>query len=187
MEVCYLTHIIFTVEFWDSGHELFKSNPQSFPVTFICGDAFDSSTMALAQPYYEEPASPRPLLSSLMSLTPLQGHISAIHASSFFHLFDEERQWLLAQRLATLLSPRPGSVIFGSHSGRPKKGFRTNIRISTGEHMFCHSPESWQDLWDGQVFKKGSVKVNCGLKKVERSDVPADAELFLLWWSVTRT
>jgi hypothetical protein len=53
--------------------------------------------------------------------------------------------------------------------------------------MFCHSPESWRELWDGQVFKKGSVKVDCGLKKMERTAHLSTIEgAELLWWSVTR-
>jgi hypothetical protein len=140
--------------------------------------------IAPAEPYYEEPGTPCPPLSSLTSLTPLRGHVSAIHASSFFHLFDEEKQLLLAKRLAALLSPRSGSVIFGSHGGNAEMGL-TDMPNSVGGHMFCHSPESWRDLWDKQVFKKGSVRVNCGLRKVETRDFPAKEGVFL-WWSVTR-
>lgn len=89
--------------------------------------------------------------------------------------------------MATLLSPRPGSVIFGSHGGRPEKGMRTEFQNHTGSVMFCHSPESWRELWDGQVFKKGSVKVDCGLKKMERTAHLSTIEgAELLWWSVTR-
>ena len=137
-------------------------------------------------PFYEKPETPRPALNTLASLTPLQGHISAIHASSFFHLFDEARQEMLARRVATLLSPEPGSVIFGLHGGLPEKGLRPEIS-RPGRRMFCHSPNSWRELWDGQVFLKGTVQVEATLKEYNRPAAWLDAGTFyLLIWSVTR-
>lgn len=56
--------------------------------------------------------------------------------------------------------------------------------------MICHSPESWRKLWDGEVFKKGSVRVDTILQKVERADLPVVKEgaigFYLLFWAVTR-
>ncbi|KAF9466489.1 hypothetical protein BDZ94DRAFT_170819 [Collybia nuda] len=174
--------------FWDLGHELFRTTPTTFPVPFVPGDAFDPAHIAPREPFYQRPEIPHRPLDELTSLTPLQGHISAIHASAFFHLFDESKQLELARILATLLSPLPGSLIFGLHGGKPQKGFRTEVKNNAGSYMFCHSPESWRELWDGPVFRKGSVRVDAGLHKVERPDLPAheNAEFFLLWWSVTR-
>ncbi|TFK93027.1 hypothetical protein K466DRAFT_643031 [Polyporus arcularius HHB13444] len=180
-------------EFWDLGHKLFKSTPQTFPVPFIPGDAFDPAHLEAVPPFYAPPGTPVPQLSTIKSLNPLRGHVSVIHASSFFHLFDEEKQFKLAQSLAGLLSPEPGSMIIGSHGGRPEKGFRTEAMRanSHGITMFCHSPESWIELWDGQIFKKGTVKVEAFLHEVRRSDLqPKDTapetKFFLLVWSVTR-
>ncbi|KAJ3561953.1 hypothetical protein NP233_g9878 [Leucocoprinus birnbaumii] len=175
-------------EFWEYGHELFKSTPKTFPAAFIPGDSFSPDLIEPRAPFYSEPTASHPTdLRTLKSLTPLQGHISAIHASSFFHLFDEEQQFLLAKQLATLLSPSPGSIIFGSHGGRPVKGLRTEVSNSRGEHMFCHSPESWMDLWDGQVFRKGSVKVEAQVVVRERrKHDPPEIILHWLVWSVTR-
>ncbi|GLB41661.1 hypothetical protein LshimejAT787_1002610 [Lyophyllum shimeji] len=174
-------------EFWNYGHELFRSTPTTFPATFIGGDAFDSAFLAPRKPFYspEEPAPLTQPLRSLTSLTPLRGHMSTIHASSFFHLFDEPQQLELARRLATLLSASPGSMIFGVHGGRPEKGLRTEALNSAGKYMFCHSPETWRDLWDGVVFKKGTVKVECGLHPMERPDLPAapEAKFYGLWCS----
>ncbi|RDB23459.1 Methyltransferase ausD [Hypsizygus marmoreus] len=176
--------------FWDYGHELFKSTPDTFPAAFIPGNAFDAAIIAPREPFYDESElATRPSnLRSLSSLTPLQGHISAIHASAFFHLFDEAQQLELARQLASLLSPVPGSVIFGLHGGRQEKGLRIEALNSAGKHMFCHSPQTWTELWDGEVFRKGTVRVDAGLHKMERRDLPATegAEFFALWWSVTR-
>jgi hypothetical protein len=166
--------------YWKCGHELFKTTQASFPAPFICGDVFDSSIIAPRGPFNEEPPTPRPDLHSLTSLTPLQGFVSVIHATSFFHLFNEEQQLRAARQLATLLSPAPGSLIFGSHLGFPVKGSRSCM-VSTKE-MFCHSPETWQELWDGQVFVKGSVQVDVELREIKKLETEVD----LLVWSVRR-
>ncbi|KAG6842897.1 hypothetical protein H0H93_003005, partial [Arthromyces matolae] len=159
--------------YWNYGHELFKSTAETFPAAFIQGDAFDSGMISPREPFYSpEDASFREIpLRSLTSLNPLQGRLNVIHASSFFHLFDEEGQLDLARRVATLLSPERGSMIFGAHGGRAEKGFRTEAVSSSGRYMFCHSPESWKALWDGPVFKKGTVKVEAVLHQVIRKDI----------------
>lgn len=176
--------------FWDLGHSLFRSTPATFPVPFVPGDAFDHTFLEPVPPFYAPPDSPAPALSSLTTLTPLLGHVSAIHASSLFHLFDEEPQLQLAKALAGLLAPTPGSMIFGLHGGRHERGLRVeqgklNPR---GTYMFCHSPESWTELWDGRVFQKGTVKVDAFLRETQRRDLdtPSDAKFYFLVWSVTR-
>lgn len=151
------------------------------------GDAFSSALIEPRNPFYSEPSSSRPTdLRTLKSLTPLQGHLSTIHASSFFHLFGEEKQLELAKQLATLLSPEPGSIIFGSHGGRPTKGLNTEV-VYRGSQMFCHSPETWVDLWDGQVFRKGTIRVEAKLVEREFSPVRSSRAIYhLLVWSVIR-
>lgn len=170
-------------EFWDCGHELFKSTPNLFPAAFIPGNVFEM--IAPRAPFSEEPCTPRPALNLLTSLTPLQGHISAIHVSSFFHLFDHNKELELARLLATLLSPAPGSILLGSQGGMRQKGARTEL---VKGDMFCHSPESWKEMWDGQVFEKGSVRVEARLQGEVRPDLPGpDGEdMYMLQWSVTR-
>ncbi|TFK40030.1 hypothetical protein BDQ12DRAFT_711486 [Crucibulum laeve] len=176
-------------EFWEHGHQLFRSTPTTFPVSFVGGDAFE--LIAPHAPFYEELKTARPVdLQGLTSLTPLQGHVSAIHASRLFHLFDEERQLELARLFGSLLSPLPGSVIFGIHGGYPKKGLRV-IAIGEEVKMFCHSPESWKELWDGQVFRKGSVRVETRLEKVSRKDLnhlseAGMGEFYDMFWAVIR-
>ncbi|EJF58440.1 hypothetical protein DICSQDRAFT_90649 [Dichomitus squalens LYAD-421 SS1] len=176
-------------EFWDLGHKLFKTTQETFPVPFIAGDAFDPAFLEVTEPFYSPPSEPRPAnLSSIKSLNPLRGHVSAIHASSFFHLFSEDKQFQLAKSLAGLLSPEPGSMLLGTHGGRPEKGFRTEqLRPNShGSTMFCHSPESWAELWDGQIFKKGTVKVEARLVERGLHNWNPDAKFYFLAWSVTR-
>lgn len=159
------------------GHKLFKSTPETFPALFIQGDVFDSNFIS-AEPicYTEKGTTQQPDLSSLQSLTPLHGHISAIHASSLFHLFDEAQQTILASRLGSLLSPVPGSIIFGSHGGLHEKGEFVGFG---GRKMFCHSSQTWKDLWDGQIFTRGSVQVEATISEPHPG-------FLLLIWSVKR-
>ena len=147
--------------------------------------------MATAQASTGDPPSDSaPDLRSLTSLNPLHGRVFAIHVTAFFHLFDEEKQLHLARALAGLLSPEPGSMILGLHIGAPeKKGFQPSI-ARRDHHLWCHSPESWTELWDGNVFEKGVVKVQTKLVQRERRilqpDAPQSATITILVWSVTR-
>ncbi|EMD41570.1 hypothetical protein CERSUDRAFT_110118 [Gelatoporia subvermispora B] len=177
-------------EFWQIGLELYRSTPETFPVPFVAGDAFDTTFLAPVAPFTAPPPAPRPDLRTLTTLTPLLGHVSFIHAFALFHLFDEAKQAQLARALAGLLSPEPGSMIFGGHSGRPEKGLCTEAGTRRGWYMFCHSPESWKELWDGQVFPKGTVDVDSYLVERPRSNVDPnaaeDARFYLMVWTVTR-
>ncbi|PFH52913.1 hypothetical protein AMATHDRAFT_1651 [Amanita thiersii Skay4041] len=174
-------------EFWDCGHDLFKSKTATFPAAFVPGDAFDPNMISPRAPLYETPQTPCPDLKSLKSLNPLQGHISAIHASSFFHLFNEEKQLELARKLATLLSPASGSVIFGSHVGKLVKGIRSIAPRGSTVSMFCHSPDSWRDVWNGQVFAKDTIHVEAGLKEIDRDiGFGVEEEVWILYWSIKR-
>jgi hypothetical protein len=115
--------------------------------------------------------------------------VSIIHASAFFHLFNEEKQLYLARALAGLLSPEPGSMIFGMHVGLAEKGHTTDP-LGFGYRLFCHSPETWAQVWDGVVFEKGVVSVQSKLRHVERKEYPGGEAMMesveMLLWSVTR-
>ncbi|EJD05463.1 uncharacterized protein FOMMEDRAFT_77875 [Fomitiporia mediterranea MF3/22] len=147
--------------FWEAGHKLFKSTPEKFPVPFIQGSVFDPNHIAPTPPHYSPPSTPRPDLATLTSLKPLQGHVSAIHVSAFFHLFGKEQQIIAAQALASLLSPLPGSMIFGTHSSRDTSGEITHP--GSGDIVYNFNPEDWCALWDGTIFRKGSVSVEARL------------------------
>ena len=171
--------------FWDYGHELFLSTHESFPAAFVAGDIFDSAMICTREPFNaSEALPPRPDLKSLISLAPLQGHVSAIYVGSFFHLFDEPRQLQVARQLASLLSPRPGSIIFGTHVGALVK----ETKWYAGLETFCHSLESWKDLWEGQVFKKGEIRMEAHLIELAyKSSEEAEAEnAHRLSWSIYR-
>ncbi|KAG5650140.1 hypothetical protein H0H81_000555 [Sphagnurus paluster] len=174
---------------WTYGHELFKSSADSFPAAFVLGDVFDPALIAAHAPFINKDpgldSNPTPVeLRSLTSLTPLQGRLSAIQTSLFFHLFTEAEQLIIAQRLASLLAPTPGAVIFGEHTGKPEAGLYPHT-LCASVAMFCHSPASWTALWDGEVFEKGTVRVECGLDEMY-SNGGREEGFSRLWWCVTR-
>lgn len=173
--------------FWDIGHKLFRTTPETYPAKFLAGDLFDDAHLCPTAP---TPALPLPPLASVNTLTELRGRISVIHASSLFHFFHEEKELELAKRIASLLDPRPGSIIFGSQFGMPMKGQRFGI----SRRLFCHSPQSWTEMWEEQVFEKGQVKVTTVLEEVnlakERLEpalpVEEGTKYHWLFWSIER-
>ena len=165
---------------------MFRTTPETFPAKFLAGDAFDDAHLSLTAPIIS--SSPPPV-ASVNTLTELRGHISVIHASALFHLFNEEKQFELGKRLATLLDPRPGSIIFGSHGGMPVKGQHQPFYPT----MFCHSPESWTQMWEEQIFEKGQVTVTTVLsdvtmilRRLKETQVEEGDKFYLLEWSVER-
>ncbi|KAM5540078.1 hypothetical protein V8D89_006218 [Ganoderma adspersum] len=175
--------------FWEMGHKLFHTDSKSFPATFVPGNALTDEHLEVFPilPAGSTAGTPRPDLTSLNSLNPLRGHVAAIYLGNVFHLFTEQEQVRLARGLAGLLSPEPGSVITGWHAGAPQKGEKTMARGISNESsitQFLHSPETWRALWDGEVFAKGTVKVEADL--VGYKTEFAAGEFYFLRWSVTR-
>ncbi|KAL4069993.1 hypothetical protein V8B97DRAFT_1872110 [Scleroderma yunnanense] len=187
-------------ELWEFGHTLCRSTPESFPVTFLAGDALDPDFLSPI-PCDVETQAPFDV-SRISTLTGLKGKCSAIYARSFFHLFNEAQQCQIAHALGSLLSPEKGSVIFGSHIGGSEKGSISHKTIAGQERTFLHSPSSWKELWsktsstnhpDGvaqrkgnleqPVFRFGEVRVEASIKFV-RSPLGLDG--YRLDWCVTR-
>ncbi|KAF8481384.1 hypothetical protein JB92DRAFT_2765634 [Gautieria morchelliformis] len=184
-------------EFWALGHRLFKTSPETFPICFLPGDIFDPSFLSPdAYPATSSPSppSPPPLLAKLTSLTPIQHHLSVIHTGSFFHLFSETKQIELAHLLATLLSPLPGSIILGSHTGLPDtEEYKAGGVLRVSEtRMFAHSPTSWNNLWVGgdRAFRPEDVITRAEVTEwkalTQRGSGTKQGIVLLLDWSVTR-
>ncbi|KAF8600505.1 hypothetical protein BDV93DRAFT_525383 [Ceratobasidium sp. AG-I] len=173
-------------DFWDLGFKLFKDTPSTFPVPFLGGDIMSPDLLDLNA----SKPSARPDLSGLTSLTDLLGHVSFIHASAFFHLFSEEDQRKIAQRCQALLSTQPGSTIFGSHVGAPGPGIYSNIG-GANRKMFCHSPQSWERLWQG-LYGETAIQVVATLEAKGLGDNsllvapgPDSGDRRAMIWSVT--
>ena len=151
---------------------------------------FDPAYLAPSPLFSTPPTTPVPVLPGLTNLSPLLGHVSAIHASMFFHLFDEAKQVELARRVASLLSPLPGSLILGRQLAAPVKGSRAAVAAASDQpvvRLYCHSPASWAELWDGVIFAKGTVRVEAELREVPLwADSPPEKRFWWMYWSVTR-
>ncbi|KAF9059547.1 hypothetical protein BDP27DRAFT_1273795 [Rhodocollybia butyracea] len=176
-------------EYWKFGHDLFKSTPSTFPVIFIPGDVLDPSFISIQAPLQTTSATSIPLqsilqseLGTLKSLDPLRGHLSAIHTSAFFHLFNREEQLLIAKKLASLLSPLPGSIIFGSHLGFSEP--HEEVENGTGISLFGHSLESWKKMWEEEVFTNGiTIHVDADMPVGETGEIQHTR---MINWVVTR-
>ena len=103
--------------------------------------------------------------------------------ADFFHLFDAPTQVAAARNVATLLSPEPGSMIFGLNLGAPVAGGApyTNSR---GVQMYLHSPESWKVMWE-DVFEDVPVKIEVYADEWVHFDVKLEGAI-KLHWSIVR-
>ena len=164
---------------------MFNTSPATFPVTFIPGDVFDPSFISIQPPPQSPPETTTDSVRSILQTKPeslefLRGHLSAIHTSAFFHLFNKDEQLIIAKKLASLLSPLPGSLIFGAHVGAFEA--QEDVKNGTGTLYYRHSPETWKDMWEKEVFEgKGLVRVEAGLGGSED-----ESSMRLMWWSVVR-
>ncbi|KAL8278957.1 hypothetical protein RQP46_008626 [Phenoliferia psychrophenolica] len=113
--------------FIEHGYKLFKDTPSTAPA-FIIGDIFAPTFFS---PVVTESTTSLPPLRTLTTLTPLVHKIRHLHASAFFHLFDEATQLKLAHLVLPLLMPSPGSTIFGSHVGARESGGNSLQRSAT--------------------------------------------------------
>ena len=83
-------------------------------------------------------------------------------------------------------------MIFGQHTARPIKGLRDEEKFNRVK-MFCHSPESWAQMWIevfGKEEKDGDnrVKVDAELvREVTKSFADYSEEYrWIMKWSVIR-
>lgn len=126
----------------------------------------------------------------MTTLSDLRGRASAIFTGALFHLFTYEQQQQLAHQLAGLLSPLPGSMLFGVQGGRPVKGpWGPGVDFK----MHSHSPESWREMWEEIFAEVGcKVEVEGRLRREVGGETffgmwPENVEgYYVLEWSVTR-
>lgn len=143
---------------YKEGHNLFKDTPDTLPVPFIQGDALDPNFLAVTEPLSKNsaPIEPVPTLKGLTSLNPLRGHVSAVYMGKFLHVFDEAGQAHIAKAVAGLLSPEPGSMLFGVQGALEERGPFTPA--GSDWTMFCHSPKSLGKLFEDAFGGSGTIK-----------------------------
>lgn len=96
-------------DFLDMGHALFGDR-EMCAIRFFAANIFDGS--------WEHPKDG----GFASELEHFRSSMTHIYTGALFHLFDEERQYELALRLATLLEKSPGALIFGRQRGTRKEG-----------------------------------------------------------------
>ncbi|KAI0027979.1 hypothetical protein K488DRAFT_59916 [Vararia minispora EC-137] len=178
--------------FWEYGHKLFRSTPETFPASFIQGSILDPTIIAEHPPLSigSDPPTQRPSdLRSLTSLNHLRGHVFICFAGYFFHLFTYDDQARLARALAGLLSPVRGATILGL---QVSTGKREPWSLTLGYALMSHSVESWEEMWK-EAFRgceihvvtnmrprQGNLTVY-GLNSRERGET-----YYIMEWLVTR-
>lgn len=104
--------------FIDLGLDKLYRDRGTCPITFFAGDIFDFTP----QTRQIQSATEKPL-SECSSFDDVVGKISHLYVGALFHLFVEDTQLALAQRLAHLSKREKGSVIFGRHQGKKEEGY----------------------------------------------------------------
>lgn len=116
--------------FMEVGYELFRDK-KKLRSNFVAGDVLQASG--------NETSTADPLKM-------LDGKITVVHASSFFHLFDWDDQVRAAKRIVRMLKPKdPNVFIFGRQVGCEEAGKQTGPRNYT---RYLHDAKSWQKMWD---------------------------------------
>ncbi|KAL6721972.1 hypothetical protein ACLMJK_001077 [Lecanora helva] len=148
-------------EFIDLGYELFLDRA-TFDGRFVAGDVFDKT-----------PGN---------SLEALEGTISFVHVTHFFHLFDREQQVAAASRLVRFLKDEPGTVILGRQLGAENPGAHEH-RAGTNGMAYSHDQESFQKFW-GEVgaVTKTPWKLDTSMETVMLNGMP----LLILNFEATR-
>ncbi|KAI1501345.1 hypothetical protein F5X99DRAFT_382958 [Biscogniauxia marginata] len=115
--------------FLDLGYDLFRDKGK-LKATLIVGDLLKHGEVGVQDE----------------GLGALDGRMSIVHATSFFHLFAWEDQLRAATRIVRFLDPGdPDVMIFGRHVGTTIPGERKG---PDGDRRYLHDKETWQKLWD---------------------------------------
>ncbi|KAI2470186.1 hypothetical protein F4781DRAFT_185854 [Annulohypoxylon bovei var. microspora] len=139
--------------FLEAGYDLFKDRDK-FKATFVAGDVLSLGS--------ESSDGGR-------SLEILDGKMSIIHATSFFHLFTWEKQIRAAQRMVQFLNPNdPDVMIFGRQVGTTTPGDREGDKRTK---QFLHNATSWQELWD-EVGKLTGTSWRTEVDEIEEAGMP---------------
>lgn len=172
-------------DFIKEGYKLYKDGPGTktpAPIEFFADDIFNLPVKADSVDVHS------------VGLSSLRGKVDILYAGALFHLFDEEKQFGLAQRLVALINTKYSAerknsetIIFGRHIGslEPTKAHRP----SEFGGAFGHSPSSWKELWETvlvQAYGK-SVLDHVEIDVVKEDLIAGSKNVFhqaWLWWSV---
>ncbi|KAI0477900.1 hypothetical protein GGR56DRAFT_674220 [Xylariaceae sp. FL0804] len=106
-------------------------------------------------------------------LRQLDGRMTFVHATSFFHLFTWAEQVRAASRMVRFLDPRdPDVMIFGRHVGLAARATTTTPPAAAGRHhrVFLHDAASWRALWDEVGARTGTGPWDARLEVLDDDD-----------------
>ncbi|KAJ5895224.1 hypothetical protein N7495_006915 [Penicillium taxi] len=119
-------------DFFDIGYGLFADR-ETLKAEFITADIFDDESDLVKK---------------------LTSKIDIVNAASFFHLFNWDKQVIIAKRLVSLLNAQPGSLVIGRQVGCIDP-VDPDDKENTPPH-YRHDPASWKRLWE-QVMKESNT------------------------------
>lgn len=111
-------------EYWELGYALFRDEGR-FKASFVAADVFDPQS----------------------GLGGLDGRVDILHAASFFHLFNLEKQVEVAKRVVKLLRPVEGSLLVGRQVGSDTPGEMKMSGSGSERTVYRHNEQSWAELW----------------------------------------
>ncbi|KAI1174680.1 hypothetical protein F4777DRAFT_373174 [Nemania sp. FL0916] len=113
------------------------------------------------------------------ALSALDGKMTLVHATSFFHLFTWSEQIRAASRVVRFLDPQRSDVmIFGRQVGTlapplplpVPRGTRSSSTGGGGDKVFLHNADTWQRLWE-EVGERTGTRWRAALEPVDRIDI----------------
>ncbi|KAJ5606344.1 hypothetical protein N7510_009125 [Penicillium lagena] len=88
-----------------------------------------------------------------------------IHIAMFLHLMNRHTQLLAIDRIFSLISKKPGSLIMGSQIGSFQAG-EEPLRHDAAKTVFLHNESSFQNLWREAAKEKNlRLKINMTINK----------------------
>ncbi|GAM82160.1 hypothetical protein ANO11243_001390 [Dothideomycetidae sp. 11243] len=141
------------LDFMNIGYDLFLDK-NTLKSKFLAADVFDDQS----------------------ALETLKGKIDIIVSSAFFHLFDLERQKVVARLVVRLLKPRKDSLLVGRQIGNLTP-MRREYKHRPGTHVFRHNVETWKEFWNEVGEETGTRwDVQAELEGHQRMPVPSQTQ-----------
>ncbi|KAI0201663.1 hypothetical protein F4808DRAFT_459787 [Astrocystis sublimbata] len=177
--------------FLDIGYDLFRDKGK-FKGKFIVGDILHGSGDDDDKEEHEDAeggaakkgkAKAKGRAKGKDALEALDGKMTFIHATSFFHLFTWDDQMRAATRMVRLLQPhRPDVMLFGRQVGTVLP--RDNGKIGS-DKVYLHNAASWQRLWD-EVGERTGTKWRTTMEPTEKIETGTESSLRKMTFSVSR-
>ncbi|KAK0459000.1 uncharacterized protein EV420DRAFT_1270099, partial [Desarmillaria tabescens] len=107
-------------------------------------------------------------ISAVQSLDQHTGRVTVIHATVFFHLFNDKQQLQLGKIMAILLSLTPVTMLFGTHSSLRLKASTKCLSPGATAVVTCFATYlKHDDFCRTRKFPKGAVGVEAGSEELD--------------------